>query len=64
MTKQCEASRRPVFLSHSGARALFSERKLKSDGLLKAVAGDRRRDRDRGVAAHDDAEHPGTRWSP
>jgi membrane dipeptidase len=34
----CEASERPVFLSHSGARALFSERKLKSDDLLKAVA--------------------------
>jgi membrane dipeptidase len=34
----CEASARPVFLSHSGARALFSERKLKSDDLLKAVA--------------------------
>ena len=34
----CEASERPVFLSHSGARALFSERKLKSDGLLKSVA--------------------------
>ena len=34
----CDASERPVFLSHSGARALFSERKLKSDELLKAVA--------------------------
>jgi membrane dipeptidase len=34
----CEASERPVFLSHSGARALFTERKLKSDDLLKAVA--------------------------
>jgi membrane dipeptidase len=34
----CEATERPVFLSHSGARALFSERKLKSDDLLKAVA--------------------------
>ena len=34
----CEASERPVFLSHSGARALFSERKLKTDDLLKAVA--------------------------
>ena len=34
----CEASERPVFLSHSGARALFSERKLKEDDLLKAVA--------------------------
>ena len=27
-----------MFLSHSGARALFSERKLKDDDLLKAVA--------------------------
>jgi membrane dipeptidase len=27
-----------VFLSHSGARALFAERKLKDDDLLKAVA--------------------------
>jgi membrane dipeptidase len=35
----CEASEAPVFLSHSGARALFSERKLKTDDLLKAVAG-------------------------
>jgi len=35
----CEMSERPVFLSHSGARALFSERKLKEDDLLKAVAG-------------------------
>jgi membrane dipeptidase len=34
----CRASKRPVFLSHSGARALFSERKLKDDELLKAVA--------------------------
>jgi membrane dipeptidase len=34
----CELSERPVFLSHSGARALFSERKLKEDELLKAVA--------------------------
>ena len=34
----CEVSERPVFLSHSGARALFSERKLKEDVLLKAVA--------------------------
>jgi membrane dipeptidase len=34
----CEVSERPVFLSHSGARALFSERKLKDDDLLKAVA--------------------------
>ena len=34
----CEASERPVFLSHSGARALFAERKLKADDLLKAVA--------------------------
>ena len=34
----CEMSERPVFLSHSGARALFSERKLKEDDLLKAVA--------------------------
>lgn len=34
----CRASERPVFLSHSGARALFAERKLKHDDLLKAVA--------------------------
>ena len=30
----CGSSERPVFLSHSGARALFPERKLKSDDLL------------------------------
>jgi membrane dipeptidase len=35
----CELSAAPVFLSHSGARALFGERKLKTDELLKAVAG-------------------------
>jgi membrane dipeptidase len=35
----CELSDRPVFLSHSGARALFEEGKLKTDELLKAVAG-------------------------
>lgn len=35
----CRASQRPVFLSHSGARALFAERKLKDDDLLKSVAG-------------------------
>jgi membrane dipeptidase len=35
----CEVSTAPVFLSHSGARTLFSEGKLKEDGLLKAVAG-------------------------
>jgi membrane dipeptidase len=34
----CEASTAPVFLSHSGARALFQERKLKPDDLLRAVA--------------------------
>ena len=34
----CGSSERPVFLSHSGARALFPERKLKSDDLLAAVA--------------------------
>jgi membrane dipeptidase len=34
----CSASSAPVFLSHSGARALFSETKLKDDDLLKAVA--------------------------
>ena len=34
----CRTSERPVFLSHSGARALFSERKLKDDVLLRAVA--------------------------
>ncbi len=34
----CRRSTAPVFLSHSGARALFAERKLKDDDLLKAVA--------------------------
>src|SRR5215210_2426944 len=34
----CELSTAPVFLSHSGARALFPEMKLKKDDLLKAVA--------------------------
>ncbi len=34
----CELSTKPVYLSHSGARALFGERKLKTDDLLKAVA--------------------------
>jgi len=34
----CWLSERPVFLSHSGARALFAERKLKGDDLLRAVA--------------------------
>jgi membrane dipeptidase len=34
----CDLSERPVFLSHSGARALFNEGKLKTDELLKAVA--------------------------
>ena len=34
----CRLSDGPVFLSHSGARALFAERKLKADDLLKAVA--------------------------
>ena len=34
----CELSSAPVFLSHSGARALFPEMKLKTDDLLKAVA--------------------------
>jgi membrane dipeptidase len=34
----CRVSDRPVFLSHSGARALFGERKLKEDDLLKAIA--------------------------
>jgi membrane dipeptidase len=34
----CEASDAPVFLSHSGARALYGERKLKTDELLRAVA--------------------------
>jgi membrane dipeptidase len=34
----CHASTAPVFLSHSGARALFSETKLKEDDLLRAVA--------------------------
>ncbi len=34
----CRRSERPVFLSHSGARALWPIAKLKSDDLLKAVA--------------------------
>lgn len=34
----CARSTAPVFLSHSGARALFAERKLKDDDLLQAVA--------------------------
>jgi membrane dipeptidase len=34
----CERSEKPVFLSHSGARALYGERKLKTDDLLRAVA--------------------------
>ena len=34
----CELSDAPVFLSHSGARALYPEMKLKTDDLLKAVA--------------------------
>jgi membrane dipeptidase len=34
----CELSTAPVFLSHSGARDLFPEMKLKEDDLLKAVA--------------------------
>jgi membrane dipeptidase len=34
----CRRSERPVFLSHSGARALFAEGKLKEDDLLRAVA--------------------------
>jgi membrane dipeptidase len=34
----CELSAAPVFLSHSGARQLFEERKLKPDDLLAAVA--------------------------
>jgi membrane dipeptidase len=34
----CEISERPVFLSHTGARALWPIPKLKSDDLLKAVA--------------------------
>lgn len=35
----CERSEKPVFLSHSGARALYNELKLKTDDLLRAVAG-------------------------
>ena len=50
----CRLSERPVFLSHSGARALFAERKLKADDLLKAVADTGGVDRHRGLAAHDD----------
>jgi len=34
----CERSEKPVFLSHSGARALYGEMKLKTDDLLRAVA--------------------------
>jgi membrane dipeptidase len=34
----CAASERPVFLSHSGARALYPELKNKGDDLLRAVA--------------------------
>ena len=34
----CERSSAPVFLSHSGARALYPEKKLKTDELLRAVA--------------------------
>ncbi len=34
----CDLSTAPVFLSHSGARALFAEMKMKNDDLLKAVA--------------------------
>ncbi len=34
----CDLSTAPVFLSHSGARALYGERKLKEDDLLRAVA--------------------------
>lgn len=34
----CALSERPVFLSHSGARALFAMNKMKADDLLKAVA--------------------------
>jgi membrane dipeptidase len=34
----CARSTAPVFLSHSGARALFPEMKLKTDELLRAVA--------------------------
>ncbi len=35
----CEVSDRPVFLSHTGARALWPIPKMKGDDLLKAVAG-------------------------
>ena len=34
----CALSTAPVFLSHSGARALYPEMKLKTDELLRAVA--------------------------
>ncbi|MEP6759470.1 MAG: membrane dipeptidase [Actinomycetota bacterium] len=34
----CGLSSAPVFLSHSGARALYPEMKLKTDELLRAVA--------------------------
>jgi membrane dipeptidase len=33
-----ERSTAPVFLSHAGARALYGERKMKDDDLLRAVA--------------------------
>ena len=38
MLPSCLASKAPVFLSHSGARALVKEPKLKEDDLLKAIA--------------------------
>ena len=50
----CEVSTAPVFLSHSGARALFA--RDEDEGGRPAEGGRRhgRRDRDRGVAEHDD----------
>jgi hypothetical protein len=35
--KTCKLSEKPVFLSHSGARALFAELMLKPDDLLHAA---------------------------
>lgn len=34
----CEASERPVLLTHGGARAIWDIPRMKSDGVLKAVA--------------------------
>jgi membrane dipeptidase len=34
----CEASERPVFMTHAGARAVWETRRMKSDEVLRAVA--------------------------